>query len=34
MLTTVRLASPPGETAHDQTLHAALGQLHDRLVLT
>jgi len=30
MPTTVRLASPAGETAHDQTLHAALGQLRHR----
>jgi len=30
MPTTVRLASPPDETAHDQTLHAALGQLRHR----
>jgi recombination protein RecA len=30
MPTAVRLASPPGETAHDPTLDAALGQLHHR----
>jgi recombination protein RecA len=30
MPTTVRLASPPDETAHDQPLHAALGQLRHR----
>jgi len=28
--TTVRLATPPGEAAHDHTLHAALGRLHHR----
>jgi recombination protein RecA len=30
MLTTVQLASPPGEGDHGHTLHAALGQLHHR----
>jgi recombination protein RecA len=30
MPTPVRLASPPGEAAHDPTLGAALGQLHQR----
>jgi recombination protein RecA len=30
MPTTVRLASPPGETAQDPILDAALGQLHQR----
>jgi recombination protein RecA len=30
MPTTVRLASPAGETDHDHTLHAALGQLRHR----
>jgi recombination protein RecA len=30
MPTTVRLASPPGEADHDQSLHAALGQLRHR----
>jgi recombination protein RecA len=30
MLTTVQLASPPGEGDPGHTLHAALGQLHDR----
>jgi recombination protein RecA len=30
MQSAVRLASPPGEAAHDPTLHAALGQLRHR----